>query len=173
MVKENLFHKYRNQWPVSYELEIDTTLSSLWEIISNPGHLEQFHPYCKKNEAIKWPGKDSQDLLTYLNGKTYKREIVDWNVNDSFSLLIGEINRPKSYVKWQFNENKNKSKVKISVYPHLLINWPIFFSYLPYKFYIKPQLKKYLKAVLYGLKHYAEKNEIIEENKIASHSWFS
>ncbi len=173
MVKESLFIKYRSQWPVSFEQEIDSSLSRLWEIISKPGHLEQFHPYCKKNEALKWPGIESQDFLTYLNGKIYKREIIEWNVNESFSLVIGEVDGPKSLVKWQFKDNRQYIKVKITVYPHLLINWPNLFSYLPYKCYITPQLRRYLKAVLGGLKLYAEKDMITEENIIDSHPWFS
>ena len=67
MVQQSLFTKYFSQWPVSFEQEIEASLSSLWEIISKPGHLEQFHPYCKKNEAVNWPGIESQDFLTYLN----------------------------------------------------------------------------------------------------------
>ena len=173
MVQQSLFIKYFSQRFVSFEQEIDTSLSRLWVIISKPGHLEQFHPYCKKNEAVKWPGIDSHDFLTYLNGKTYKREIVEWNVKESFSLVIGEIDGPKSFVKWQFKDNGKNTKVKITVYPHLLISWPKFFSFLPYKWYITPQLENYLKAVLGGLKHYAEKEEIIEENMLASHPWFS
>ena len=173
MVQQSLFINYFSQWPVSFEQEIDTSILRLWQIISKPGHLEQFHPYCKKNEAVKWPGIKSQDFLTYLNGKIYKREIVEWNVKQSFSLFIGEIDGPKSFVKWQFKENRKNTKVKITVYPHLLIGWPNFLSYLPYKLYITPQLKNYLKAVLLGLKHHAEKDKIIEENMLATHPWFS
>ena len=92
---------------------------------------------------------------------------------ESFSLLIGEIDGPKSFVKWQFKDNRKNTIVKITVYPHLLISWPNFFSYLPYKCYITPQLKNYLKAVLRGLKHHAEKDEIIEKNMLATHPWFS
>ena len=110
MVKESLFIKYRSQWPISFEQEINASSSKLWEIISKPGHLEQFHPYCKKHEAVKWPGIDSQDFLTYLNGKIYKREILEWNVKQSFSLVIGEIDGPKSFVKWQFKDNRKNTK---------------------------------------------------------------
>jgi len=127
----------------------------------------------KKNEVLKWPGIDSQDLLTYRNGKTYKREIIEWKAKESFSLLIGEIDRPKSLVKWQFEDNKKNIKVKITVYPHLLINWPKFSSYLPYKCYISPKLRRYLRAVLCGLKHHAESGEKSQESQVARHPWFS
>ena len=40
MTKESLLIKYRSQWSVSFEQEIDSSLSRLWEIISKPGHLE-------------------------------------------------------------------------------------------------------------------------------------
>ena len=76
-------------------------------------------------------------------------------------------------VKWTFKDNRQKTKVRIIVYPHLLINWPKFFSYLPYKFYIIPQLRRYLKLVLYGLKQYVEEDKIIEKNIQVDHPWFS
>jgi len=173
MTKESLLIKYRSQWPVSFEQEIYCSLPKIWEIISKPGHLEQFHPYCKKNEAIKWPGTGSQDLLTYRNGNIYKRDIVEWVDNESFSLIIGEVGKPKSFVKWEFKDNKKKIKVKITVYPHLLLNWNKFSSYLPYKYYIKPKLRIYLKAVLCGLKSYAESGVKVQRNMAARHSWFS
>ena len=173
MLQQGLDLKYFYKRSVSCEQEIDTPLSKLWEIISKPSHLEQFHPFCKKNEALKWPGIESQDILTYLNGKAYKREVIEWNVKESFSLIIGEDDGPKSYVKWQFKNNIRNTNVKITVYPHLLIGWPKIFSYLPYKWYITPHLKSYLKAVLSGLKQYAENGEIIKENMLGVHPWFS
>ena len=173
MNQQSLFVRYYSKWSVSFEQEIEVSVLRLWEIISKPGHLEKFHPYCKKNEAIKWPGLKSQDILTYLNGKTYKREILEWNTNESFSLLIGNFDGPKSLVKWEFKDNEENTIVKITVYPHLLINWPIFLSYIPYKLYITPKLNSYLKAVLCGLKLYAEKAQITKENMQASHPWFS
>ena len=173
MGKEDIWIEYCSQWPVYYEQEIETSLSRIWEIISNPGHLEFFHPYCKRNKALKWPGENAIDFLTYNNGMIYKREIIQWNDKDSFSLVIGEINSSKSYVKWEFKENKENSKVKITVYPHLLINWPRSLSFLPYKLYIIPQLRKYLKAVLNGLKYYAESGTKVRQGSEVKHPWFS
>jgi len=172
-MNQQSLYRYFSKWSVSFEQEIEVSVLRLWEIISMPGHLEKFHPYCKKNEAIKWPGLKSQDILTYLNGKTYKREILEWNTNESFSLFIGEFDGPKSFVKWEFIDNKKNTKVKITIYPHLLINWPIFLSYIPYKWYISPKLKSYLKAVLSGLKLYAEKAHVSKVDMQASHPWFS
>ena len=63
----------------------------------------------------------------------HTNEVLEWNVKQSFSLVIGEIDGPKSFVKWQFKDNRKNTKVKITVYPHLLINWPKFFHiYLTY-----------------------------------------
>ena len=161
------------KWPISCERTINKPLPYLWEIICKPGHLNKFHPYCKKNEALKWPGIDAKDTLTYLNEKTYKREIIEWDEKHSFSLVIGEIDGPKSLVKWEFESSKESSNVRITIYPHLLINWPSFLSYLPYKLYIKPKLTKYLHAVIGGLKQYAESGKKINKALSEKHSWFS
>ena len=37
--------------------------------IREPGCLNKFHPFCKKNIAHKWPGNGSIDELEYLNGR--------------------------------------------------------------------------------------------------------
>ena len=160
MVKESLFINYRSQWPISFEQEIDASLSKLWEIISKPGHLEQFHPYCKKHETVKWPGIESQDFLTYLNGKIYKREILEWNVKQSFSLVIGEIDGPKSFVKWQFKDNRKNTKVKITVYPHLLIKWPKFFSYIP----VCPKFQGHHLYIVFEFASYKVKTYLTEDS---------
>ena len=57
-----------DKWKVSYEEKINSSIDSLWDLISAPSNLELFHPFCKSNKTIKWPGKNSIDELIYLNG---------------------------------------------------------------------------------------------------------
>ena len=62
---------------ISVTKKIDSSAQELWKIISKPGNLNLTHPFCKKNDIIKWYGKGSKDVLIYLNGLTYFREFTD------------------------------------------------------------------------------------------------
>ena len=81
---------------ISITQKIDSSAFELWKIISKPGNLNLTHPYCKKNDIIKWNKKGSKDVLIYLNGLTYFREFTDWDNQKGYSLLIGKKRGPKS-----------------------------------------------------------------------------
>ena len=172
MENNSLLIKHKLQRSVTLSINIGVLKSEVWDVISEPSHLEKFHPYCKKNDIIKWPGIGSKDRLTYLNMKDYIRDFIEWDEKNGFSLMIGQINSPKSYVRWELNEKNKNTIVKISIYPNLLTKWPKIISYLPYKFYIEPKLKVYLKAVLEGLKHYVLSGKKIKRKDVPYHSWF-
>ena len=80
----------KDKWKVYYEEEINSSVDSLWDLISSPSNLELFHPFCKSNKIIKWPGENSIDELIYLNGLTFIRKFKSWKKKKGYSLLIGE-----------------------------------------------------------------------------------
>ena len=80
---------FNNSRSISVTQKIDSSALELWKIISKPGNLNLTHPFCKKNDIIKWNGKGSKDILIYLNGLTYFRDFTDWNNQKGYSLLIG------------------------------------------------------------------------------------
>ena len=85
-----------DKWKVSYEEKINSSIDSLWGLISAPSNLELFHPFCKYNKTIKWPGKNSIDELIYLNGLTFIRKFKSWHEKRGYSLLIGEKDKEQS-----------------------------------------------------------------------------
>ena len=111
---------------ISVTKKIDSSAQEVWKIISKPGNLNLTHPFCKKNDIIKWDGKGSKDVLIYLNGLTYFREFTDWKNKIGYTLLIGRKRGPKSKVIWEINSTNNSVCLTITVYPYLLKNWPIF-----------------------------------------------
>ena len=116
---------------VGLKKEIFSDVNELWKIISTPGHLEKIHPYCKSNYTIKWSGKNSIDILIYLNGMRYVREFKSWNPKKGFSLVIGEENKEKSYVEWEISNANNKTYLAITVYPYFMKNYNKLISLLP------------------------------------------
>ena len=112
---------------VSYKKEINSSVENLWKLISSPGHLNLFHPFCKNNEAIVWDKNNHKDILVYLNGLRYEREFIDWNENTGYSLLIGEQSKKKSKVDWLIEYENNSTFLSITVYPYYLITYQNFF----------------------------------------------
>ena len=37
---------------ISNAINIENTTDEVWDLISSPGHLNLFHPFCKKKQCI-------------------------------------------------------------------------------------------------------------------------
>ena len=166
-------NKIKNKWKAQFELKIDATKSQIWELISSPSNLELFHPFCKSNKVIIWPGKKSIDKLVYLNGLTYIRAFYSWEKLKGYSLFIGEKGKEKSYVVWEISTKNESVYLKITVYPYFLQNMPKIISFLPYKFIVIPALESYLKSVIGGINYYFKTKKIVPKNYFGKHKWFS
>ena len=165
--------KIKNNWKAEYEEEIQASSTQLWELISSPSNLELFHPFCKSNLIIKWPGKNSIDELIYLNDIRYIRNFCSWDELKGYSLYIGEKDKGQSYVEWEiFNKNKSVF-LKISVYPYFMRNFPRIVSYFPYKLIVIPALENYLKSVIKGINYYLKTKSKTPKNYFGKHKWFS
>ena len=165
--------KIKNKWKAQFELKIDATTNQIWELISSPSNLELYHPFCKSNKVIIWPGKKSIDELVYLNGLTYKREFYSWEKLRGYSLFIGEKEKEQSYVVWEIFDKNESNYLKITVYPYFLRNMPKLISYLPYKFIVIPALESYLKSVIGGINYYLTTKTKTPKNYFGHHKWFS
>ena len=163
--------KYK--WKVCYDEKINSTVDSLWDLISSPSNLEIFHPFCKSNKIVKWPGEHSIDELIYLNGLTFIRKFKSWDKKKGYSLLIGEKEKEQSYVVWEITKKNESVYLKITVYPYFLQNMPKIISFLPYKFIVIPALESYLKSVIGGINYYLKTKKIVPKNYFGEHKWFS
>ena len=159
--------------PVSYEIKINSSKEKLWDLISSPGHLNLFHPFCKKNKAINWNKNEKKDILIYLNGLKYIREFYKWDEDYGYSLLIGKENGEKSKVEWKILSRNNKVFLNIKVFPYIFHNKNKLVYLFYYYFFIKPMLKKYLSSVLRGINWYLKNKKPVPKNKFGKHSWFS
>ena len=158
--------------PVSYTINLEFDKTKVWSILSKKEHLNLFHPFCKKNIAYSWNKKSREDSLEYLNGVKLHRNFFEWNEGSGFKLIIGRKDGKKSKVIWEVKGDKN-TKVKITVYPHILSGVNKLFYLFAYIFVIRPGLKKYLKSVLLGLEWYLKNQRPIPNNHFGSHKWFS
>ena len=54
---------------LSASIEIPAPQHTVWQRLSEPGHLKQCHPFCKETNVEQWPGAGARDSITYLNGE--------------------------------------------------------------------------------------------------------
>ena len=153
--------------------EINATEDELWDVISQPGHLELTHPFSKSHSVTSWPGVESNDVLIYLSGLRYERYFTDWSEGNGYTLQIGGREGKKSKVIWEISSEENKTFLSITIYPHFLANTPRFFSFLPYELLIRPKLTSYLNSVLGGIDYYLVQKESVPKNHFGTHKWFS
>ena len=103
-------------YKISNTIKVENTANEVWDLISSPGHLNLFHPFCKENNVLE--SKNTvivKDQLIYLNGLTYYRSFTEWNPGLGYGLKIGSKNAKESEVKWQIIENKIAKDHQLSV----------------------------------------------------------
>ena len=160
--------------PITVTKLFDLPTTSLWELISTPGNLNNCHPFCKTNDVVEWSDENHSDVLVYLNGRTYVRRFISWNKNEGYTLRIGEDGGLQSHVEWSIaSVGDNQSELTISVSPFILAGVPKIISFLPYQLWVRPKLGKYLNSVLSGFDYYARTGKAVPRNHFGRHSWFS
>ena len=165
--------KQNFNWCVEQSQIIHCKRSKLWKTISSESNLELFHPFCKTNNIIIWPGDKSEDILVYLNGRTMRRKFIFWENNFGYDLFINQMGFESSLVSWRIKDENEGSRITISVWPYLFNKGNKVFNWFPFKFFVHPSLEKYLSSVLKGLKYYLENDKKIKKNQFGLHRWFS
>ena len=46
--------------PIPHSQAVRTSQEQVWKVISKPGNLEYFHPFCESNPVDNWPGVGSE-----------------------------------------------------------------------------------------------------------------
>ena len=75
-------------WCISQDTVLPISKDKLWEIISKPNNLELYHPFCKKNPIIDWPGLKSIDQVHYYNDLIYERNFINMEFASCQKLLL-------------------------------------------------------------------------------------
>ena len=159
---------------VESKVELNLPKSKLLNLIKEPGNLNKYHPFCKRNNVISWPGNGSEDRLEYHNGMKFKRNFYNWSDN-GYDLRIGG-KRDMAIVNWVVEGDDIKSSLRIRINP-------VIKNYIPFKskfiqtllwfIYIKPMLQSYINHVTKGFSFYIKSENIVSPNQFGNHRWFS
>ena len=142
--------------------------------IREPGCLNKFHPFCKKNEAINWPGNGSIDILEYHNGMKLTREFYNWT-DVGYDLKIGG-KRNMAIVNWVVKGDDNRSSLRVRINPNIknyISIKNIFVQRVLWLIYIKPMLQSYINHVVKGFNHFIKTETLVSKNQFGTHRWFS
>ena len=159
---------------VESKVELNLPKSKLLNLIKEPCNLNKYHPFCKRNNVISWPGNGSEDRLEYHNGMKFKRNFYNWSDN-GYDLRIGG-KRDMAIVNWVVEGDDIKSSLRIRINP-------VIKNYIPFKskfiqtllwfIYIKPMLQSYINHVTKGFSFYIKSENIVSPNQFGNHRWFS
>lgn len=159
---------------VESKVEFNLPKSKILNLIREPGNLNKYHPFCKKNESIKWPGNGSIDLLEYYNGMKLTREFYNWSDN-GYDLRIGG-KRNMAIVNWIVKGDDNKSSLRVRINPNIknyISIKNIFVQRVLWFIYIKPMLQSYINHVVRGFNHFIKTETMVSQNQFGTHRWFS
>ncbi|MCE7733701.1 MAG: hypothetical protein GPJ54_02410 [Candidatus Heimdallarchaeota archaeon] len=149
----------------------------IWETISTPGIVHNYHPFCKENPVLIWNGKESVDEIIYENDRIYRRVFKEWYEGIGYDLSIEYKGRSLADVFWRINEvDDEKYELKITLKPRLneiLPNVPRFLRWIPYYGFIHWQMNKYLDHVMKGFDNYVTTGVAVKPNQFGRHKFFS
>ncbi len=166
--------KPRFRWPITAGRTIAAPAPMIWEVISSPGTLPLYHPFCEKNPVFQWPGPGSHDEVHYFNGRVLERHFTAWHDDVGYDLEIGRAAGRTSAVAWRVVPvREGKGSVTITVCAHSLQHLPTVVRWLPHLARLRPGLRSYLKSVLKGLDWFITHEEPVRRNQFGAHRWFS
>ena len=159
---------------VESRVELKLPKSKLLNLIREPGNLNKYHPFCKRNTVISWPGNGSEDQLEYHNGMKFKRNFYNWSDN-GYDLRVGG-KRDMAIVNWVVDGDDTKSSLRVRINPDIKNYIPFkskFIQTLLWFIYIKPMLQSYINHVTKGFSFYIKSENIVSPNQFGNHRWFS
>ncbi|HET8837875.1 MAG TPA: hypothetical protein VFM82_02650 [Flavobacteriaceae bacterium] len=165
----------RRNFRIAGEIDIDEAQEKLWQIITQPGHLENFHPFVKNHDKVKnWHGVGSKDSGSFYSGKKMNRIVSDWKEGKEYSIKMKNSDQNDTRVRFALkflSPKKTSFSITINTDAYRKIPrpfWPIFS-----RFFLLPSFKNYLYSILNGLAFYSETGQKVNRNQFGRHGKFS
>lgn len=159
---------------VEVRQQIEAAADRVWQVISQPGQLPRYHPFCKETTVLKWPGVGAKDTVTYYSGVHYERDFVTWIEGVGFDIEVGPPSRKTARVEWRITaQSERQSELAISVIPYLKadLSAPRKQTYQQRLF--GATIAQYLESVVRGVGHVATTGEAVQKNQFGSHPHYS
>jgi hypothetical protein len=154
---------------------IQAGAARVWQMISTPGYLELCHPFCKRNPVQRWAANGAADTIHYYSGRVVHRRFTAWLEGAGYDLVVVDnAGVEQAHVQWRIEIESNAAcQLTVSLHVLFLDHLPDAVRWMPYRLVVRPQMKRYLEAVVAGVAHYAETGKPVVRNQFGSHRWFS
>lgn len=105
---------------LSSTAEIDAPAETVWQRITEPGHLRHCHPFCASNVIERWPGAGARDRIKYYSGREYVRNFLGWFEDVGYDIELGDRPDATARVRWRISATpESTSQLSIEVIPYL------------------------------------------------------
>ncbi len=156
--------------PVSLGRTIAAPAADLWKMISTPGQLPKYHPYCKANEVRRWPGPGSCDGVTYHSGFFMQRDFMYWREGIGYDLQIGPPPRKSAWISWRIRQiGEGASELSIQVTPILESHLPAATKRGYEETYFGKLIERYLDHLLRGAEHFVLTGIPVQPRQFGDH----
>lgn len=163
----------RKAFKISAQIQINITKEKLWKIITEPGHLKNYHPFCDYHQKSDWNGVGSKDTSKSYAGKIINREIIEWDEGQSYRIKMDNLDKHDTKVKFEIIEINKKTLIKISLETNAYRKTPRLIWYPVSIFLLKPSYIKYFNSLLRGLKYFSETGNKVARNQFGNHLKYS
>jgi len=154
--------------PIAHSQMVPTTKDAIWQIISRPGNLNDFHPFCQSNPVEIWPGEGSRNRIYYYSGLVLTRDFISWMDGVGYDLIASSEDGMRFKVIWRITSVENDfSCLNLTIRPFLMQD-----SERRMKQYSR-LLGRYLEQVSQGFEFYVRTGERVHRNQFGSHRLFS
>ena len=153
---------------------IEAAADYVWQVISQPGQLPRYHPFCQATTVLKWPGVGAKDTVSYYSGVHYERDFVTWLEGVGFDIEVGPPSRKTARVEWRITaQGERRSELAITVIPYLKadLSAPRKRAYQQRLF--GDTIAQYLDSVVRGVGHVATTGRAVQKNQFGSHPLYS
>ncbi len=146
----------------------------VWKIITEPSHLINFHPFCKKHVSSGFSKVGDKDEAVYHKGGRMQREVTAFESGRYYKLhIIGE-KGGESDVHFHVEQVANDTSLfRVKIESYAFRNVPRFFWRWIYRKRVTVNLKNYVNSLLMGVCHYSTTGKRIKPDQFGTSSMFS
>ena len=98
--------------PIPYSQVVPASMDRVWQVISEPGNLVYFHPFCESNPVEAWPGVGSSDKVCYYNGLVLERDFTNWIEGSCYNLMASAEEGLQFKVTWRITGERRKKRTE-------------------------------------------------------------
>jgi hypothetical protein len=148
--------------------------TDVWKVISTPGQLPKYHPYCWENKVFKWPGVGSRDGVAYHSGLYLERDFMYWREGEGFDLQIGPPPRKTAWISWNlYCLGQSQSELSMTVTPILEFHLLEITKRSYVQTYFGKSVEVYLDGLLRGVEQFVMTGQEVQPRQFGTHPVFA